>query len=400
MANGDKPGGFPGKQPPAPAGPVPQPGRQPAPGAQGQDLAAMLHLLGPMRQQEQAAMAALARESDKSRPRPAIQGEIRGQGLGDPATTGLTGLYANNPDMRVGEYDPTGAKHNRRRNLGYAREDALADMQFRNEYAQGLLDLQAKMGGGSGPAGPGGEPTLGGGPVGGGVMDHNVFDSLFPSQSRDERRAAAAEATQRDREAYARATGRALGDHEQLPSRWLKFRPGESPREQRAVAEARQFDDWRKLLTETPADRGGYMFHDENTSTFEEGDIRLPMLRSDFDALPDSVQASIIAGASQAGVEDFGSFILDTPEQMRDFRGQIGDPYTGNRGYILKFQPGQQGGETLADQWIRRNEEQGVSPDIDKSIPAQVRGFGQAKGTSLQEVERLTRELMRLRGQE
>jgi len=379
MAIPDKPGGFPGKQPPAPAKPD-GPARQPAPAAQGADLAAMLQILVPMQQQQQEAMAAMARQGDKSIPRQGVPGEIRGQGLGDPAKTGLTGYFNEiNPQMRPGEYDPTGAKSNRRRDLGYAREDALADMQFRNEFAQGLMDLQGKMGGqpGAGEAGRGDPmvtPQLGVTGGGGSMMEHNVFDPLFQTETREDRRVAAADAAQRDRDAYARATGRTLGEGEQLPDRWFGFRPGESPREQRAEGEARQFDDWRQLLTETPADRGGYMFHDENTSTFEEGDIRLPMMRSDFDALPQGAQSAIIAGASQAGVEDFGSYILDTPEQMRDFRGQIGDPYTGNKGFILKFQPGQQGGETLADQWIRRNDEErkrGEEVDTAKVSPVQ-----------------------------
>ena len=283
--------------------PVPQPGRQPAPAAQGANLAELLQLLGPMRQQEQANMAAMAREGDRSRPRPAIQGEIRGQGLGDPATTGLTGLYANNPDMRVGEYDPTGAKHNRRRNLGYAREDALADLQFRNEYAQGLMDLYGKMGGqqgaGADEAGRG-DPLVN--PAAGGMMEHNVFDTLFPTESREGRRAAQVDAEQSARDAYERATGRTLQEGEALPPRWVRFRPGESPREQRIAGEARQFDDWRQMLTETPANRGGYAFHDENTAIFEEGDIRLPMLRSDFEALPTGAQSAIIAGAYEAGI--------------------------------------------------------------------------------------------------
>tara|TARA_B100001250_G_scaffold334069_1_gene299847 strand:- start:15495 stop:16622 length:1128 start_codon:yes stop_codon:yes gene_type:complete len=343
MANGNKP--------------VPQPGRrQPAPAAQGANLAELLQLLGPMRQQEQANMAAMAREGDKSIPRQGVPGEIRGQGLGDPTKTGLTGYFNEmNPQMRPGEYDPTGAKSNRRRNLGYAREDALADMQFRNEYAQGLMDLRNKMGGQQGQQGqPGQQGEI---PTGGSVMDHNVFDTLFPTDTRESRRFAQIDAEQAARDAYARATGRTLQEGEALPARRFEFRPGESPREQRIEGEARQFDDWRQMLTETPADRGGYMFHDENSSTFEEGDIRLPMMRSDFEALPPGAQSAIIAGASEAGVKDFGSFILDTPEQMRDFRGQPGDPYTGNRGYILKFRPGQHGGGSLADLWLSQEQE-------------------------------------------
>ena len=332
---------------------------KPAPGVTF-NMADMLRILGAQQEQQGQQMEGLMRQMDKSVPRPGVPNEVRGQGLGDPEKTGLTGYYKEvNPQMRPGEFDPTGAKSNRRRDLGYAREDALADIQFRNDFAQGLMDLQGKIGGqpGAGEAGRGDPmvtPQLGG-TGGGAMMEHNVFDPLFQAETREDRRTAAADRDEADRAAYARATGQHL---EELPNRWFKFGQGESPREQRVAGEARQFDDWRQLLTETPADRGGYLFHDENTSTFEEGDIRLPMLRSDFDALPQGAQNSIITGASQAGVEDFGSYILDTPEQMRDFRGQPGDPYTGNKGYILKFNPGQQGGETLADQWIRRNDEE------------------------------------------
>ena len=301
--------------------PVPQPGRQPAPAAQGANLAELLQLLGPMRQQEQANMAAMAREGDKSRPRPAIQGEMRGQGLGNPATTGLTGLYANNPDMRVGEYDPTGAKHNRRRNLGYAREDALADLQFRNEYAQGLMDLHRKMGGqqgaGADEAGRG-DPMVN--PAAGGMMEHNVFDTLFPTETREERRFAQADAEQAARAAYERATGRNLQEGEALPPRWFRFRPGESPREQMGQQERDMFYPWREEMKEHPAGQTmtvGFYQPGEEPGGGQPGDLQFPMTESQWAATPGDVRNAIMAQADAAGIKNFAAYIV--PDDAHGF---------------------------------------------------------------------------------
>lgn len=63
-----------------------------------------------------------------------------------PRPRGLDAFYANNPQLRAGEFDPTGRKSNARRSLGFARQDALGDMKFRNEYATGLLNLANTMG--------------------------------------------------------------------------------------------------------------------------------------------------------------------------------------------------------------------------------------------------------------
>lgn len=77
----------------------------------------------------------------QSRIASAVPGEIRGQGLGNPQTTGLAGFYANNPHMRAGEFDPTGGRANARRLQGYARQDQQAALDFRNQFAEGLLRL-------------------------------------------------------------------------------------------------------------------------------------------------------------------------------------------------------------------------------------------------------------------
>ena len=225
MANGKKPGNV---------DPGFNPARQRAPGVTT-DLASLLQLLGPMQQRKGEQAAGMVRGMDKSIPRAAIPGEIRGQGLGRPDTTGLTGFYADNPQMRPGEFDPTGRISNRRRSRDYARQDALGAMDFRNTFAQGLMDLQEKMLGGQGgdAIGPEGEPTGAPGGGAGNLMEHNVFDALFPDQTRDDRRLDAEERDEADREAYMRATGIQLADDEELPANWFRFAPGQSPREQR-----------------------------------------------------------------------------------------------------------------------------------------------------------------------
>ena len=239
MANGKKPGDI---------DPGFNPTRQRDPGVTT-DLASLLQLLGPMQQRKGEQAAGIVRGMDKSIPRAAIPGEIRGQGLGNPATTGLAGLYANNPQMRPGEFDPTGRISNRRRSREYARQDELGAMDFRNQLAQGLMDLQEKMQGGGG----GGGPTKGmGEPTGGGdFAEHNVFDALFPQQTRKDRRLGEEDRGMEEKEAYYRATGIQLTENEKPPPYWFRFRPGESPREkriermrqlkiQREEAEARQ----------------------------------------------------------------------------------------------------------------------------------------------------------------
>jgi hypothetical protein len=61
-------------------------------------------------------------------------------GLGDPATTGLNGFYANNPDMRPGEFDPFGSQagdprshSGMRRAVRYATGDAGAQNELRQQ---------------------------------------------------------------------------------------------------------------------------------------------------------------------------------------------------------------------------------------------------------------------------
>lgn len=139
----------------------------------------LLQILGQQQQAGQVNMAGMMRDMDKSRPRQGVAGEVRGQGLGDPAKTGLTGYYNQlNPQMRPGEFDPTGRLANQRRSQGYAREDQLGTLNFRNQFAQGLMDLNKKML----ALQPEGGATLGGAP---GAGDLSVFDALFPTQARD-----------------------------------------------------------------------------------------------------------------------------------------------------------------------------------------------------------------------
>lgn len=142
------------------------PTRQADPGVTS-DLSRMLQLLDPIQQRKGEQVAGIVRGMDKSIPRSAIPGEIRGQGLGNPASTGLAGFYRNNPNMRVAEFDPTGSKNIGRFTRDYARQDQLgaaqhgnAMMDQRNQYATGLSDLwktRNKMTGKGwiGPAKPG-----------------------------------------------------------------------------------------------------------------------------------------------------------------------------------------------------------------------------------------------------
>lgn len=139
----------------------------------------VLQLLGQQQQAGQLNMAGMMRDMDKSRPRQGVAGEVRGQGLGDPAKTGLTGYYNQiNPQMRPGEFDPTGRIANQRRSQGYAREDQLGTLNFRNEFAQGLMDLNRKM-----------QKIQGGADEFGAVgpRELSVFDPLFSQSTRTDR---------------------------------------------------------------------------------------------------------------------------------------------------------------------------------------------------------------------
>ena len=148
--------------------------RAAAPGVQqGTDFKGLLNLMvqaGIINQKQLGTMLGALTSPEESPPSPfsiAVPGEIRGQGLGNPASTGLAGFYRNNPNMRVAEFDPTGSKNIGRFTQGYARQDQLgaaqhgnAMMDQRNQYATGLSDLwktRDKMTGKGwvGPAKPG-----------------------------------------------------------------------------------------------------------------------------------------------------------------------------------------------------------------------------------------------------
>ena len=295
---------------------------KPAPGVTF-NMADMLRILGAQQEQQGQQMEGLMRQMDKSVPRPGVPNEVRGQGLGDPEKTGLTGYYKEvNPQMRPGEFDPTGAKSNRRRDLGYAREDALADIQFRNDFAQGLMDLQGKIGGqpGAGEAGRGDPmvtPQLGGA-GGGAMMEHNVFDPLFQAETREDRRTAAADRDEADRAAYARATGQ---HPEELPNRWFKFGQGESPREQAPIREQRAWDQWEQGMKMTPSGQTQFakFYGEDEDVDMQPGDVRFPMTQGQWSGLSPEVKSAIMAQAGEAGIKDFASYIVSDEFELGQF---------------------------------------------------------------------------------
>jgi hypothetical protein len=71
----------------------------------------------------------------------AVYGEQRGQGLGNPETTGLNAFYSNNPQMRPGEFDPFGSKANSRRNTDRWRADQMQSQNWQTQFYNGLADL-------------------------------------------------------------------------------------------------------------------------------------------------------------------------------------------------------------------------------------------------------------------
>lgn len=107
----------------------------------GLDLMGALGLILGQRNQQQMNLLDFMSQSNIGQ---AVRGERPGQGLGDPATTGLAGFYADNPHMRQGEFDPTGQAANARRTANYRQADSAQMQQAAMDAMQRRLDM-AKM---------------------------------------------------------------------------------------------------------------------------------------------------------------------------------------------------------------------------------------------------------------